>query len=74
MRDGIVRSSHSLTLFDVILCMTLAQRIHDTDAAIKAVAYRCRDRVQASLRPQVTRLMKAPDVKAVLAEILKEID
>jgi len=67
-------SSRSLTLFDVILCMTLAQRIHGTDAAIKAVAHRCRDRVQASLRPQVTRLMKAPDVSTVLAEILKEID
>jgi hypothetical protein len=67
-------SSRSLSMFDVILCMALAQRIHGTDAAIKAVVHRCRDKVQAALRPQIAKLMRTPDVRAVLAKILEQIN
>jgi hypothetical protein len=61
-------------MFDVILCMALAQRIHGTDDAIRAVAHRSRDKVQASLRPQVGRLMRESKVREVLAKILTEIN
>ena len=67
-------SSRSLTMFDVILCMALAQRIHGTDDAIRAVAHRCRDKVQAALRPQIAKLMRTPDARAVLAKILEQIN
>lgn len=67
-------SSRSLTMFDVILCMTLAWRIHGTDVAIRAVAHKSRDKVQAALRPQIAKLMRTPDARAVLAKILEQID
>jgi hypothetical protein len=67
-------SSRSLSMFDVILCMALAQRIHGTDAAIRAVAHRCRDKVQATLRPRIAKLMRTPDARAVLAKILEQIN
>lgn len=58
----------------MILCMALAQRIHGTDDAIRAVAHRCRDKAQASLRPQIAKLMRTPDARAVLAKILEQIN
>lgn len=67
-------SSRSLSMFDVILCMALAQRIHGTDDVIRAVAHRSRDKVQASLRPQIAKLMRTPDARTVLAKILEQID
>ncbi|QZA71314.1 hypothetical protein AH02_22 [Pseudomonas phage AH02] len=54
----IAPTSHQRTMTDAILALLLAYRIHGTNEAIKATAYRVRDKVRIECRPTLNLVIR----------------
>lgn len=57
---------------DVMVCLALALRIHGTDAAVIATAYRLRPKVRRDLQPLVNKIIRCGSPGRFVEAFLRE--
>jgi hypothetical protein len=63
-----------MTVKDALLCLCLAERIHGTDEAVVATAYRIRDKVRIECRPTINRIIRCSSPKVWVENFLEEVE
>jgi len=65
---------YRMTVTDAILCLILADRMHQTESAVIAAAYRARDLVRIECRPVFTKIIRCGDPRLWVENYLKLIE
>lgn len=58
---------------DAMLCLALALRIHGTEEAVIATAYRVRDKVRPEIQPIISKIIRCRSPKAFVEHFLREL-
>ncbi|MCY1548467.1 hypothetical protein D9M68_845810 [compost metagenome] len=66
-------TGYEMSMQDALLAIALADRIHGTDEAIRATAYRVRDKVRIACRPDISRIIRCRNLRQFVTNILREL-
>lgn len=61
-----------MNMTDALLCMALALRIHGTEQAVIATAYRVREKVRPEIQPIISKIIRCRSPKAFVENFLRE--
>lgn len=61
-----------MDMTNAMLCLALALRIHGTEQAVLATAYRIRPKVRREIQPIISRVIRCRSPKLFVENFLKE--